>query len=63
MDTRKELIELDTEIYSMVDKNPELVEAYRRLMGEELGAVVLLPRMPTAEDWAAAERLARSRAR
>jgi len=61
MDTRKEMMELDTEIYAMVDKNPELAEAYRHLMGEELGAAVILPRMPTSEDWAAAERLARSR--
>ncbi len=62
MDTRKELMELDTEIYAMVDKNPELAARYKDLMGgEELGAVVLLPRMPTPEDWAAAERLSRSR--
>ena len=40
-----------------------LAEAYRRLMGGEvLGAVVILPRVPTAEDWAAAEKLASSRA-
>jgi len=63
MDTIKEMIELDTEIYAMVNQNPELAAVYRQLMGEELGAVVILPRMPTADDWAAAERLAKSRQR
>ena len=63
MDTIKEMIELDAEIYAMVDRNPKLAEVYRYLMGEELGAAVILPRMPTADDWSAAERLAKSRQR
>ena len=63
MDARKELMEIDEQIYEMVGESPGLAEAYRHLMGEELGAVVLLPRVPTAEDWAAAERLASSRSR
>ena len=63
MDARKELMEIDEQIYEMVGESPGLAEAYRRLMGgEELGAVVILPRVPTAEDWAAAEKLASSRA-
>ena len=63
MDSRKELAELDARIYAMVDANPDLANLYKELMGEDLDAVFVLPRAPTAEDWAAAERLARSRAK
>jgi hypothetical protein len=62
MDTRKEMMRLDNAIYEMVDQSPGLAARYKALMGEVLGAVVILPRMPTLEDWAAAEKLARSRA-
>ncbi len=63
MDIR-DIAEIDAELYDLAAKNPALAARYKELMnGEELGEIVVLPRAPTAEDWAAAERLARSRAR
>jgi hypothetical protein len=40
---------------------PELEEIYVSEMGENIDSVVHLPRMPTEEDWAKAEELARTR--
>ena len=61
IDAYKELVKLDMELNSMMEKDPDLVEVYCSEMDEEPGEVVLLPRVPTAEDWARAEELARSR--
>jgi hypothetical protein len=61
LDITKEMYDLDRQIHEMVKARPELAERYKELMGEELGRVVILPRVPTPEDWAAAEELARSR--
>ena len=61
MDIR-DIAQIDTELYAMAAKNPELAERYKKLMGgEELGEVVVLPRAPTVEDWEAAKKLAASR--
>lgn len=55
----RDIAQIDTELYAMAARNPELAEVYRRLMGgEELGEVVALPRAPTVEDWEAAKKLA-----
>lgn len=63
MDTEKAMFDIDSEIYALVDANPGLAARYKELMGEELGSVVTLSRVPTVEDWAAAKRLAASRVR
>jgi hypothetical protein len=63
MEPRMEILKIDEQIYKMVEQNPALADRYKELMGEDLGAVIILPRAPTPEDWAAAERLARQRAR
>jgi len=61
MDGLSEICRIDDELRTHISKSPKLAETYKQLMGEELDRVVILPRMPTAADWEAAERLARSR--
>ena len=56
-----EIIEIDNQLREMIAKKPGLAHIYKDMMGEEFDSVVVLPRMPTLEDWAAAEALARER--
>ena len=56
---KEELAEIDRQLRDMIAKRPGLARIYRDMMGEEFDSVVVLPRMPTFEDWAAAEALAR----
>ena len=56
-----EITEIDRQLRDMIAKRPGLARIYRDMMGEEFDSVVVLPRMPTFEDWAAAEALARER--
>jgi len=61
METLRETLKIDEQIYKMVEQDPSLSARYKELMGEEFDSVIILPRAPTPEDWAAAERLAGQR--
>jgi len=54
----KEMAKLDVELQAMIKADPELEEIYVEEMGEAPGSVVYLPRAPTPEDWARAQKLA-----
>ena len=54
-----EIIEIDNQLRETIAKRPGLAQIYKDMMGEEFDRVVVLPRIPTFEDWAAAEALAR----
>lgn len=56
-----EITEIDNQLREMITKRPGLAKVYKDMMGEGFDSVVVLPRMPTLEDWAAAEALARER--
>lgn len=56
-----EITEIDNQLREMIAKRPGLVKVYKDMMGEEFDSVVVLPRVLTLEDWAAAEALARER--
>lgn len=47
----REMAKLDREILELIEKDPELARKYIEEMGEQPGAVVYLPRMPTKEEW------------
>ena len=63
MDVIEQLRLIDEELYRLVAQDPALAKIHEDLLdGEKLGDEIILPRMPTEADWAAAEALVASRA-
>jgi len=54
-----EMARIDAQIRDLIERYPGLEEVYVSEMSEGLDEVVCLPRMPTEDDWARAEKLAR----
>lgn len=67
MNELDEMMDLNRQLCRMMASSPELVEVYSEEMGEPFYDIVVLPRVPmvprvpTEQDFAKAEALARSR--